>query len=106
MTKPPRRPPLEDIGAIYRHARHVAGLTQKQLAKKTKMREAQISLLENGHLVKSKFYWAITQALGYPSAMALLRARQEPETKKLLALWDDLETSERKRLLRKIESWL
>lgn len=81
--------------------RLAAGLTHEQIAERAKMRPAQVSNLERGLNVESRQFAALARALGFRSALELLRAEPaDPKRDHLLRGWAVLGDDDRARVLR------
>jgi transcriptional regulator with XRE-family HTH domain len=103
LIKLPARP-LRDVGRQLTIAREMAGLTQREVATRAKMRQAQVSRAEQGFNMEAKFYAKIALVLGYEGVMDLLHA-VDPPTRKLLRIWNMADDAKRGELLRKLKVW-
>ncbi len=107
LTARAKRQPLHDVGQRFRLAREAQGLLQREVAERAHMRQAQLSRLENGFGVDSRFYVRVAETLGYRSMLDLLRVEFDPQTRKLLRLLDRIEDEDiRAAAIRKLRVWL
>lgn len=102
----PTRPAL-DCGAVVARHRHAAGLLQRELAAKAKVRVAQVSQVENGHNVEIQYYARFAKVLGFRGALEMLRAADsDPLAKHRDRAWALLDDGQKKRALRKMHELL
>lgn len=94
------------MGAVVRAARKDRGWTsQEKLAEAAGIYPAQVSLLETGHNVESKYYAIIATMLGFRGPLEMLRAH-DPLTRQLLRLWHGQDEKTKKLALKKLQVWL
>lgn len=97
---------MTDIGVQFRRAREAAGVTQRALAARAKMRPAQLSLLECGYNVEGRFYARVARVLGFRGALELLRHHDDALTRTMLRLWYAMDDDTRAVAARKLRVWL
>jgi transcriptional regulator with XRE-family HTH domain len=98
--------PVFSLGQRFKLAREIAGLQQKELAARAKMRPAQLSLLENGFNIESRHYAHVAKVLGFRSAVELIELTNDALTRKLLRLWRGMDEATREAAFRKLKVWL
>ncbi len=96
-----------DLGAVFRAARKAQGLTQREVAARTRppMRPAQVSLVECGYNTETRYFTMIAKVLGYRDALEIFR-EHDPLTVTLLRLWETQPQSVRELAHKKLRIWL
>jgi transcriptional regulator with XRE-family HTH domain len=75
MTEDPWKARLEALGALLREERKAAGLSQRDLAERTKVSDAYLSQVERGrHEPSLRVLTAVTSTLGVSLEVLLSRA--------------------------------
>jgi transcriptional regulator with XRE-family HTH domain len=103
---PAKEKPVFELGQRFKLAREIAGLQQKELAARAKMRPAQLSMLENGFNIESRHYAHVAKVLGFRSAVELIELTNDALTRKLLRLWRGMDEATRESAFRKLKVWL